>query len=126
MRAALSDAAVGNDLAIRRDALALVKRLQLLSGEERPGRRVDSLRPGDVLGARDMTWLLRLLLGQVRRGQQFAAVLLWRANVDEAELGIADHLLIDELPQRAYVVCRPPHLIAGSRLHRNRVNGHAP
>src|SRR6195256_320104 len=76
MRAALSDAAVSNDLAVWRDALALVKRLQLLSGEECPGRRVDSLRPGDVLGARDMTRLLRLLLGQVRRGRQYARAVL--------------------------------------------------
>ena len=43
-----------------------------------------------------------LVLRQVRRRQQLAAVLLRRADVDEAELGIADHLLIDELAKRTY------------------------
>src|SRR2546428_1609161 len=97
VRAALTYPAVSNYLAVGCDALALVERLELLFGEERPGRLVDCLRPGDVLRARDVTRFLRLLLRQVRRRQQLAAVLLRRADVDEAGIGISDHLLIVRL-----------------------------
>src|ERR1700730_5888787 len=116
---ALADPAVGNNLAVGRDALALVKAAQLLPRQERACLGVDCLGPRDVSGTRDVPWALRLLLRQVRRSQQLASVLLGRAHVHEAELPVTNDLLFDELAPGANVVREACDPVSGGRLELN-------
>src|SRR5438067_372800 len=95
---ALADAAVGDHVLVGGDAGALVEVLQVVSRLE-GAVLVGRLAPGDVRGAGDVPGHLSLLLRQVGRRHQLAAILLGRADVDE--LGLADLLehLVAQRPQ---------------------------
>src|SRR5581483_7113450 len=88
VRGPLADAAVRDDLAVRRDALPAVDLLQLVVALERAVLGVDRGAPRDADGSRDVAAALGALLRQVLRCEQLARVLLRRADVDEA--GLAD------------------------------------
>src|SRR5881628_193030 len=78
----LADAAVCDDLLVRRHAFRLVEGLQILRRLERPVL-VDGLRPGDVLRSGDVSAALRVLRRIFRRREDLAAELLRSAHVDE-------------------------------------------
>src|SRR5439155_27027423 len=84
VRGPLADAAVRDDVLVRGDPDRAVQLLQLIRLEERPRLGVDRLRPGDVRRAGYVARLLRLLLRQVRRGEQLASELLRGSHVDQA------------------------------------------
>src|SRR5918996_4065450 len=69
MRGALADAAVGDDVLVRSDALGLVQGLELVGGLER-AVLVHGLRPRDVGRAGDVARDLSLLLREVRRREE--------------------------------------------------------
>src|SRR5215472_2053266 len=72
---ALADTAVGDDLAVVRDALAAIDLTELVRALE-GAVLVDRGRPGDVHRGRDVAAPLGALLRQVLGGQQLAGVLL--------------------------------------------------
>src|SRR5581483_7400099 len=92
VRAALADAAVGDDLLIRTNALACVALAQFVSRLEGAVRLIDSLQPWHVLGARDRTGAL-CRFGQAGRREYFTRELSGRANVDEHGVSLADRRL---------------------------------
>src|SRR5215207_10452935 len=79
---ALADAAVGDGRLAVVVALLGVERLELLVALE-GAVLVGRLAPRDVLGGRDVAALLRLLLRQVRGGEDLAGELVGRADVDQ-------------------------------------------
>src|SRR5439155_11914059 len=81
----LTDAAVGDDVLVRHDVRALVEALELVRRLER-SVLVGGLAPRDVGSTRDVARHLGLLLGEMGGGQQLAAVLLGRPDVDELDL----------------------------------------
>ena len=86
---ALADAAVGDHVLVRRDALAAVDGAQLVYRLERAVLG-DGGRPRDVGGARDVAPSLCRFLRQVRRRRQLAAVFLGRTYVDETSSRVAN------------------------------------
>src|SRR6266699_1000427 len=82
VRRPLADPAVGDDLLVRRHALRLVERLQLLRRLERPVL-VYGLGPGDVLRPGDVPAALRVLRRVFGRREDLARELLRPAHVDE-------------------------------------------
>ena len=82
VRRTLPDPAVGDHLAVARDALGVVERLQLVGALE-GAVVVGGLRPRDVRRAGDVARYLRLLLRKVVRGQLLTAELLRRPHVDD-------------------------------------------
>src|SRR6478735_4301223 len=95
VRRALADAAVGDDVVGRREALLLeVDRLEVLAGLERAvlvgrARPRHRLRPGDVAAAH------RPLLGVVGHVEQLAGVLAGRADVDERLAEVGQDLVLE-------------------------------
>jgi rhodanese-related sulfurtransferase len=81
-RGALTDAAVGDGVLGQVDALLGVELLELVVRLE-GAVVVGVLGPRDVAGARDVARTLRLLLRQVRGGEQLAGELVGRADVDQ-------------------------------------------
>ena len=81
VRRALADAAVGDDRLVPTDARVRIELLELVGGAE--GAVLGCcLAPRDVGGPGDVTGHLCLLLREVRRGEEVAAELLGRADVD--------------------------------------------
>src|ERR1700736_1037386 len=103
VRGPLADAAVGDDLAVGRDALAAVDLLQLFVALEGSVLGVDGGAPRDADGVRDMAAALRAFLGQFLRSEQLARVFLRGAHVDES--GLAE-LRLHVVAVRANVLFR--------------------
>src|SRR5579875_1078811 len=99
----LPDAAVRDGVLALVEAGFLVQGAQLVVGLER-AVLVGRLAPRDVDGRRDVAAALRLLLRQVRRGEQLARELVRRADVDEVlgTDGVDD--LVAERADRAVLV----------------------
>src|SRR5260370_2639251 len=81
VRAALADAAVGDDFVFSGNALGLVEFFQVVEGLER-AVFIGSLRPGNIRGLGNMAGALRGF-GHARRGDDLAGELIDGANVNE-------------------------------------------
>src|SRR5260370_17883612 len=87
MRRTLSNTTVGDDISIRRDMLATVDLAQLISRFERAiGIRCRC--PGNALGGRYVPTTLRTLLWVVDHVDQLTGILLRRAHIDQAAIGV--------------------------------------
>src|SRR4030081_2424171 len=93
--APFTDPAIRDDGALWCEFLTLGQAAQLVVREERSSLRIDRLGPWDVARSRDVPWLLRLLLRQMRRRQQLAAILFRRPHVDETVARLAQNLMLD-------------------------------
>src|SRR4029077_10275300 len=101
--------AVGDDLAVGRDALAAVDLLQLFSALEGAVLGVDGRAPRNADRGRDMATALRAFLRQVLRRQQLARELLRRADVDQP--GLAELRLHVVLVCANVLVCRAMEVV---------------
>src|SRR5207253_5324852 len=81
VRAALTDAAVGDDFILAGNALGLVELFQVVVGLE-SAVLVGSLRPGNIRGLGNVTGALSSF-GHARRGDNFAGEFVDGTNVDE-------------------------------------------
>src|SRR5258708_27815333 len=95
MSRTLSNTTVGDDISIRRDIPATVDLAQLISRFERAiGIRCRC--PGNALGGRYVPTALRTLLWVVDHVDQLTGILLRRAHIDQAAIGViqpAPHII---------------------------------
>src|SRR6266566_9671865 len=84
MAAALTNAAIGHNILIRRDALTAVNSLQFICRLE-GSIFTDSSHPGHVRSARDMPTTLSTLLGQISGCKQFATILGRGTDIDQGK-----------------------------------------
>src|SRR5581483_4789178 len=108
MAAALADATVRDDILIRSDALALVKRAQFIGGLKGCVLAYRH-RPGNISSARDVAAALRTFLGQICRSKQLAAIFARGAHIDGGEVAMPQrrHDLVAESADLGTGLLRP-------------------